>query len=708
MYAKEDEIDIQDGTGELLKAVNKLQLESEQLNKSLREKEHNYSQNIQALSIENENLSSTLKTVQNLLASYKYQQGGGDKQIESLEIQVSELENKLFQSEQNEMNLKRVNQTLQIDISNLNIEIDRLKIRKNENTNVFRRQNTHESLDEEAKKLLTELMNEIDELKKDNNEISEKALNLLTEKELLIMELREELSDIKTLNKAEINRLMGIINDLKLQLDENEYGSDKVSDNSEDGDAYKDLQNLYEKLGIQFQEKQNEWQFETTNLLKRFGLNEEVYKNTITELEIELSKLKAEVTIGEVNRYKLEKELYGSDKIHEIEVLRGQMRQVEELKEKSDQRYKEHMSTCQSETKELETTNRQLRELKAENEKEIKNLKSQLHKLDSEIREKQVGIKEKEIIQLKEKLEQSEKDRESIEKDYEIMKRNNEKNRNEYKELCEDLRRIKDYNENETHKWEEKFFNLVKTYETERLQLLENNKELVNMLHQRSYSKTSTCSESMNTLSNILDKEDDEEVDKIKISLLESENTNLNQKLIEYTTKLNNRQKLISELEYTKKENSKLKEDLKEVKKLYEKQIETIQQKALQTSAELQCTRKRATTIRNASNVGLFTSKVHMLGEIQSTMNKLVAENKYLTESIEIVHKQVENIKMLKNNDINFLKEEIRIIEEQYVLVKLELGSQAFEKESEIIKLKKYAKKYKQKYLTLLEKASKS
>jgi chromosome segregation ATPase len=707
----ETDIDLNDETQELLQTVNRLQIENEQLGKSLREKEHILTQTIKSLTMENENLNRSLKNAETLISTYKSQQdneNSKDQKVEELSLQISELESKLFESEQNEMNLKRHNQNLMLDIGNLNIEIDRLRIGKTEKpasvlaSSALVRKNTadsHQSA-EETSKIITELMNDVEELKKENNDISEKALNMLTEKELLIMELRDHVDEVKSTGKSEINKLMGIINDLRQQIEDNEYNNADDESVGTNDEAYRDLQVIHEDLRAQYEE--------LANLYKQQQQIEEAQKGVIADLEIELTKMKSEVTMSEVNRFNLEKELYSDDKNHEIEILRSSIGHLEEQKDKADLTYKEHMEKCEGETKELKESYKTIKEQKAEVDKEITNLKSQLHRLDIELREKQASMKE--VSQIKRKLEQCEGERDGLKKDLDMMRKINEKSRSEYIDLSEDLKRIKDYNENEIQKWEEKYYILEKGFEAEKLQLLERNKELVGRLGNRLSVKSSSSEvvETMNTLSNMLENEDedDREADRMKISILETEISNLNQKLIEANSKLNGLNKLQSQFESLRKENNKLKSDQKEVKDLYEKQIETIQQKALQTSAELQSTRKRATSVRNDSHV-LSPNQIHILADLQVTMNKLIAENKYLTESVGIAHKQAQDIKVIKDNDINFLKEEVQNIEEQYAKVKLDLASMAFEKDSEIIQLRKSAKKYKQKCITLLEQQTK-
>jgi chromosome segregation ATPase len=708
--ASEADTENGEGTQGLLLRLQSFEIENEQLSKTIREREHSFHQKIKELTLENETIKRSYSNIENLLTTYKRQSTTEIEKITSLDNQISELENKLFLCQQNEMNLKRQNQNLTLDISNLNLDIEKLRIiNKSDNSAILTRhdqQETLEGVDEETKKLLLEMMNEIDELKKENNQIAENALNMLTEKELSIMELREQIDEGKSVNKNEIARLVGVINDLNSQLNEPRYDDEDDKSESSEEESHNELKYSYDRLKTQFDEKLKEWQYEKAQLLKEFQLSEEFYKSAITDQEIELSKLKAEITISEVNRYNLEKELYNKNDHYEIDFLRIQIKQLEDVKEKSDIKYKEHYSKCQAELKELELSNKEYKDLRAENEKEINNLKNQIHKLDIETREKhkiELGIKEKEILQLKDRREQLEKEKDSLKLDLNLMKKNYEKNRDEYRELSENLKKIKENSENEMHKWEEKYYILEKKFENEKSQLIEQNKELVLKLGGNRASSKSISTTYLNTLSNVLENEDDEkELDSGKIFLLENEVSMLNQKLHEVNAKLLSYNKNATELDILRKENTKFKSDLKEMKDMYEKQIEEIQQKAMQTNSELHNTRKRTITNRETGKFGLSPQQIQILAELQTTMNKLTAENKYLSETIQIVNKQVESIKTLRDNDIKFLKEEIRATEEQAVRAKVDLAHQAFEKDSEIIRLRKSAKRYKQKYVDLV------
>jgi cell division protein FtsB len=94
------------------------------------------------------------------------------------------LENQVFHLQQNEQELVRQNQALKREIPDLNIDIDKLKMnsnKKNESCDMMDLDN----MNEEKKLIIHELVKEFEELKKENQELKESAINTLTEKEMV-------------------------------------------------------------------------------------------------------------------------------------------------------------------------------------------------------------------------------------------------------------------------------------------------------------------------------------------------------------------------------------------------------------------------------------------------------------------------------------------------------------------------------------------
>jgi outer membrane murein-binding lipoprotein Lpp len=294
------------------------------------------------------------------------------------------------------------------------------------------------------------------------------------------------------------------------------------------------------------------------------------------------------------------------------------------------------------------------------------------------------------------------KENENLRKDCEINKKNSEKQRNEYKELNENLKKIKENSETEMKKWEERYYVLEKKLENEKNTLMETNKELLYKLSIGGrVGRTGSVIEHSQTLAF---KEEEENTDgdstanNAKINLLSNEISALNTQIYELNAKLRNFEKSKNEIDLLGKENSKLKSDFKEMKEMYENQIQELQNKALYIANELQTSRRRTTTVNKLSSKGELTfspKQLQMLAELEGTISRLGGEHKFLTEKTEILNKEIDNLRLLRDNDVKFLREEVRAAEEQAINAKVGLATLAFEKDSELIKYKNLCKKLK-------------
>ena len=196
-YSTQDS-ELESGTNEIEELIlnnQKLITDNENLNKKLRELEHNFTQTNSQSAMEIEKLKRSNNNLEELLKSIKCEpklDKNGDnpdaKSADELELIVTDLENQVFLLETSEQNLKRQIQALNIENSNFKLEIGKLTISSSNRENNFPKPSSDElnvdNLDEETRLLLTELMTEVEELKKEKNEISEKALNMITEKEI--------------------------------------------------------------------------------------------------------------------------------------------------------------------------------------------------------------------------------------------------------------------------------------------------------------------------------------------------------------------------------------------------------------------------------------------------------------------------------------------------------------------------------------------
>ena len=123
----------------------------------------------------------------------------------------------------------------------------------------------------------------------------------------------------------------------------NETGEDDDDDrqslNSEEAkllmDRYKELQFEYDDFKKEVEEREKIYIYENQKLKKDIEMIENTYKTNIQELEVEITKLKAEVSNNEMDRYQLEQEIHSdSDNknllITELENYQAQIRHLEE------------------------------------------------------------------------------------------------------------------------------------------------------------------------------------------------------------------------------------------------------------------------------------------------------------------------------------------------------------------------------------------
>jgi hypothetical protein len=723
MTTESSEIEIGNDHEELLLKVQKLSTENEDLNKKLREKEHEFSQSTTELQMQNDTLKRSNDNLESLVKTYKSMSNtshNGD--LEELSQIVNELEKKLLITEQSELNLKRQNQSLNMQVRDLKFEMEKLSLNKGKDSSKSSMQEVSDldNLDEETKNLLTMLMTENDDLKREKNEVSDKALNMLTQKEVEIIELQEKIDDLKKTHQEEMNKIISKMGELKSDLVDKNEDDERQSLNSEEAkmllENYKELSDEYEDFKREALEREKLLIYEHEKIQRELDVSEKSYKTNIQELEGEIQKLKTEMYNNEIERLQAEKDQQEDESktmlFVEIENLQQQVRALEDQKDKQEFKYKEQLSRLDEEIKELDKTNSQLKLQKSDIERELNTLKTNSNKNMKETQEKarvEVQVKEKEIQQLQERISNLCRENDSFKKEMELQKKNLEKHRNEYKELVENSKKIKENNTNELNKWEEKYSKLRDKSDKDK----EHFEEYIRELEVKIRTFETRASIHVKQSLQFKEKEDEtphdigmtNQVDSEalnaaqgKINLLNEEIRVLNEKIIDLSIRSKSLEKMKNDCDLLNMENSKLKKDMAEMKDMYEKQIEEINNKTLQIASELHSTRRRATSrlsTNMTSSAGLNSKQMQIYAELENTVTKLTGEAKYLNEKIEILNKEIDNLKKLREKDVKFLKEELRTTEEQAIVAKVNLATMAFEKDSELIKYRNICKKLK-------------
>lgn len=621
-----------DDVNEIMLKNNHLQMRIDTLIKQEKDKEFEHSNEIALITSENEKLKKMVISYEELINHYKKDNSNSnDESNLIINSKSSELEKKLLNSEQLSHNLKRENYTLNSIIEDLKFEIENLKKNAREgedsNNNFFVNEND-----------IKVLLEDIDELKKEKAEMSEKALNIIAEKELTILDLISELEQIKNQAKP--------IDDSRLQQ------SKLISQFEEE---------LCE-LKHEIEKKENNWENEKGQMTFAYITLENTHRANMNELESEISNLKNEIFNLEMEKGHLEKELI-TDKSsikNEIEYYSNIIKSSEEQKEMLEGYYKIQTNTLKKEISELETLNSQLRETNMSLEKQLSELKIEnSNRVDSIYAKIKSENSEKinEIQNLRNLLEVSEREKETLKREYEQNKKNTEKGKGEYKDLLAQLKSIKENYENEKSKWEEKVTQLEKNNEQERTSFKKQIKEIKST---QDYKE-----EKSNDEINLMDynSEENPTILKNKVKRLEEENIKLNNII-----KLNNNKnscnfRLTGEIDILKREKVKLQTEMSQIKEMYEVQIEELQK-----------------------GCKIFKEKDDNL-----------IQNKFLKEQIEILKKEFEDLKIIKDNHIKKLKDDIEESMKCEANAKLHLAQSTFEKEYEVIKYKTLCKKLKMK-----------
>jgi len=718
--------------------------QNENLKKELREVNHNKDQVITELSIENKNLKENVNSLEELLNTYKSSKD--NKSRVDTKKTISDLESKVIYLEQSEQNLKRKIQQLNVELSNLRLENEKLDFQQDKEKDntptkvcVTSPDLTDDLTLEEAKNLINEIMTENEELKLEKCEMGDKALNMLTEKEIEIMNLGEEIEqknqEIKEiLQKFESERqeLRYQINTLERkkryqggrQSQTDEYNSNEDT-NQRNMTIIKELQEEFSYFKKEMEIKESEWHAEKETLTIELEMSESRSKAKILDLEQQLQKVTMEISNIENDKIELTNELgqNSSSKnllFNDIENYLERIKTLEEQKEQLDSQCKEKVKVLQSEMEDYENRNGSLVKQNLKLEKNLKEERETNYKKIFTITEnikKEIEIKDKEAKAIKYRMDTAEKENETIKKEHEQLKCLYDKKRAEVKSLSDNFRQIKDNYEQEVKKGEMRLASAENKFESEKNRLseqlhqfksltdkinkykdasFEEKEEIIESLfHQKSEFNNNTTptyiiettptepdnvpSRSIrrkNTLSTILDNNDEDDLASINITLQNEKLILINQ-INDLKLKLNMSGKQISNSEFLLKENLKYKSDIKELRNMYEEQIEELQTKIIKSNSDLQLQKRRLTN----PETYYFEEKM-----LENSLEN--AEIKYLNDKIAILSSEIDKLKLLRENDIKFLKEETRYAEEIAVKSKLEIATLHFEKDTELLKYK--------------------
>ena len=369
--------------------------------------------------------------------------------------------------------------------------------------------------------------------KEDLQEINEKMLDLLTEKELENEDLMEKLKNYELNSKLEIEQNEEKIRTLEEKL---KFLEDSKDSNTQDIDEIiNEYTSFQEKLKLQIKElSSKEEELIEQNNLKETTIQK--LSEEITDLQIKIYQLK---TQSEKMEKIQEREYYEQDKLisennqmkKNNEYLNEKIKLMEENIKKINKSKEEDISVLENKLQEEKDYLKNYKQSKAE---EIIKLKNQINKSELDIKF------------LSDKLSQNEKNiNQEKEKSY-IYQTNLEKKTKEIKEINEYSKKLLANKDNIITQYEEKISEMAK----EKNELISQNKELIDKLK----TKTDEITEAK-SLENILNEEEEKE----NLEFYAKENKLLNEEINGLKEQLAVKSKDTSEIKSLNEENIKLK-----------------------------------------------------------------------------------------------------------------------------------------------------
>ena len=500
--------------------------------------------------------------------------------------------------------------------------------------------------------------NEISELIKEKNdlqEINEKMLNMLTEKELENEDLQENFDKYKNNIKLEIQKYLEIITDLEQKIEiyeENEKKGNGVSDNLEEIlKEYNSYKERMEKSINEYIRKEEELNMELDN--KENCIQN--MKNEIQNLELENIQLQNQ---SEQKEKDYDNELLNIDIIiKENEKLKNDILLLEEQMQSNEEKNKKIISSKEDEIKilsqDLEYTQKNLNKIKEEKSKEISILKNEINKYNRDINNL---IKKNEMIQRE--------DEEIKEKINKIQNKLDKKTK-ELQDINDSTKKLIENKENMIKQYEDKIDEINK----DKNKLIEQNHELLDKIKNMN---TNNLGDILNEDENNNDNnENNESNNNYENMLLRTEIKTLKEQLENQAQDLVSLDAMEKEIIRLTMENEKITKEYKELKDKMNKQKYDIDADNLMNTIKKQYNALRMTTREKTSS--------NDIKEI-SFVNKTYYE------------KQIEALRKMKEDEKKKLLDEMDKLKGDIAVLKIKYLNQNYENETLIIKYKNIIK----------------
>ena len=500
--------------------------------------------------------------------------------------------------------------------------------------------------------------NEISELIKEKNdlqEINEKMLNMLTEKELENEDLQENFDKYKNNIKLEIQKYLEIITDLEQKIEiyeENEKKGNGVGDNLEEIlKEYNSYKERMEKSINEYIRKEEELNMELDN--KENCIQN--MKNEIQNLELENIQLQNQ---SEQKEKDYDNELLNIDIIiKENEKFKNDILLLEEQMQSNEEKNKKIISSKEDEIKilsqDLEYTQKNLNKIKEEKSKEISILKNEINKYNRDINNL---IKKNEMIQRE--------DEEIKEKINKIQNKLDKKTK-ELQDINDSTKKLIENKENMIKQYEDKIDEINK----DKNKLIEQNHELLDKIKNMN---TNNLGDILNEDENNNDNnENNESNNNYENMLLRTEIKTLKEQLENQAQDLVSLDAMEKEIIRLTMENEKITKEYKELKDKMNKQKYDIDADNLMNTIKKRYNALRMTTREKTSS--------NDIKEI-SFVNKTYYE------------KQIEALRKMKEDEKKKLLDEMDKLKGDIAVLKIKYLNQNYENETLIIKYKNIIK----------------
>lgn len=674
------------------------------LEKTIREYEHIIKVEKAESTAFRENSQIRIRDLEELVENFKCS-NSSNTAIKLMQNRILELDNELYLGRQKEMELIRAVQDRNIEIDELKIENQKLSLNIDKDNAASKHISdvVLENLDDETNNLITALMHEIADLKKENSDFQERALERLADKEVEKLEIQEELEKRTDEYRRELNDLMlkmaimynspMSIKKKLLVFDDANCSIDSLELDGPNQKILKELEMQLYEANCELELKTQQFNLEKNKITQDFEMVENELKSKINLLENELCNLKIEVQKYELEKTQMQLDLNSnsnnSDCYYQIiEEYQVKLKKCEESKERLEINHKQLLKRVNQENEEinqkcktlqaaLDSANAELNRLSKEYNQKFKELK-ETHNLS-------LLDKEKQIRNLTDKSVSLTQESTLIKAENERAFRMGEHFKNSIAGTSISLKQLKEEHSKELKRLETDINEKEKKYQSEIDSLMKQIHETKNpLLSSRGRLKSTTAENTLfDALTEISDEDfagqDDTELQALQSKLISMEGSNLvlKNQVTELKSSIIN---LTKELDHSNHAMAKLKQDYKESKEVYLSQISDLQKHCNKKFTE----RASLSLNLDGEENSLSLKQIQILADLKKKNSNLKAHKKYLDGHINLLKKEITHIRNMRESDMKYYKSELNFTEQLVINSKMQYAAYVIEKDEEL------------------------